>query len=254
VTTKRVPWSYDLIADVYDTDMGSNLAHDDRRFYVDICGRVGSLVLELGCGTGRVLFALAEAGYNVHGVDVSLPMLRVLRRIARERRLDAPVIQADARLLPFRGVFDAVLAPFSIITYAVDGHALRKFFTSARDALRPGGIFVVDAFVPRDISGWRKFRQDYVRPHEGGLLERRRRITPLKEGVNRIERQYRLVSAAAVQRQWTTIDVIRPYHVAELRFTGTKCGFQFSHSVADYGESLTLRDAQFETLVFVFPG
>jgi SAM-dependent methyltransferase len=253
VTTKLSSWSYDLIAEVYDTDMGSNLPHDDRKFYVDLCKEVGGLVLELGCGTGRVLLAMAAAGYDVVGADVSLPMLTVLRRIAAERGLRAAVIQADACLLPFKGIFNAVLAPFSVVTYAVDRDALHRFFTSARNALRPGGMFVVDAFVPRDISGWREFRQDYVRPHAHGLLERRRRITPLANGVNRIERQYRLTLETAVQREWTTIDVIRPYHCAELRFAAMNCGLQFSNSFLDYGDSLVLGDAQFETLVFVLP-
>jgi len=82
----------------------------DERLVLDLLGRVPGLarVLDLPCGTGRLLPALERAGYRVVGADVSLEMLRAGRARERER---VPRVQADATRLPFQsGAFDAVVS------------------------------------------------------------------------------------------------------------------------------------------------
>src|SRR5436853_372233 len=63
----------------------------DGPFYVDLAQRIGGPVLEIGCGTGRVLLPIARAGTTIHGVDSSLPMLGILREkiVRRYYRKDA---------------------------------------------------------------------------------------------------------------------------------------------------------------------
>src|SRR5687767_2032444 len=69
---------YAGIAEFYD------LEHDDFRddipFYLNSIAVVGDPVLELGCGTGRLLRAIADAGFRVTGIDRSEPMLERARR------------------------------------------------------------------------------------------------------------------------------------------------------------------------------
>jgi len=60
------------IYDCYATGVAGDVA-----FYVDEAKRIGSPVLELGCGTGRILIPVAEAGSDVVGVDRSPSMLAV---------------------------------------------------------------------------------------------------------------------------------------------------------------------------------
>ena len=52
----------------------------DVSLYVDLAAKYAGTVLEIGCGTGRVLAHLGAAGYEAVGVDVSRPMLEVARR------------------------------------------------------------------------------------------------------------------------------------------------------------------------------
>ena len=62
-----------LLVDLYDAscpEMG------DVPFYVDLACGTGGPVLELGCGTGRVVWPLAQAGLDVVGLDLNEPMLR----------------------------------------------------------------------------------------------------------------------------------------------------------------------------------
>lgn len=66
------------MADIYDGYFTG--VAGDTRFYVEEAIRSGGNVLELGCGTGRITFAFAEAGIRVIGLDTSTEMLTVARR------------------------------------------------------------------------------------------------------------------------------------------------------------------------------
>src|SRR5262245_60047753 len=69
------PSQYDRIAHLYDVDMARNMAFDDADFYTRVCAKVGGRVLEMGCGNGRILFALLRAGIDAVGIDGSANML-----------------------------------------------------------------------------------------------------------------------------------------------------------------------------------
>ncbi|HUV93888.1 MAG TPA: class I SAM-dependent methyltransferase, partial [Anaerolineae bacterium] len=51
----------------------------DVRFYVEEARRAGSPVLELGCGTGRILIPTAQAGIDIVGLDRSPAMLAIAK-------------------------------------------------------------------------------------------------------------------------------------------------------------------------------
>src|SRR5438445_3360009 len=76
---------YAVLAKYYDGAYAAMTDLIDGPFYVDLAQRIGGPVLEIGCGTGRVLLPIARAGTTIHGVDSSLPMLGILReKIERE--------------------------------------------------------------------------------------------------------------------------------------------------------------------------
>jgi len=185
-------WSYDAIADVYATDMGQSMPFDDVGCYRAICREQGGSTLELGCGTGRILIELLAAGIDAFGADRSLPMLKRLQRDAAARGLIPRVLQMDLRALALRNIFDCILLPYSLITYLTDERVATGVLGQLRDLLAPGGVLVLDAFVPRPVQSFAEFRLDYRRAHGSGMLERHKRITAHADGTNRIERRYRL--------------------------------------------------------------
>src|SRR5688500_7239858 len=63
----------EVVARYYDLEHDAPAA--DVALYRELARRGGGPILELGCGTGRVLAALAQAGHCVVGVDCSAPML-----------------------------------------------------------------------------------------------------------------------------------------------------------------------------------
>jgi SAM-dependent methyltransferase len=190
---------YDQIAPLYAADMGASMRLPDIDFYLGIARRCKGPVLELGCGSGRILGVLLANGIDAWGIDSSLPMLRQGRseEPADTTRLTAGrLVQMDMRKLAFsRRHFALALLPYSLVTYLLDEAEWKALAAGLRDALRCGAWVVVDAFLPNPAlvdCGWIR---DYARRHGGNWLVRHKRIQALSGGVHQIDRRYRLRGA-----------------------------------------------------------
>jgi ubiquinone/menaquinone biosynthesis C-methylase UbiE len=106
----------------------------------------GGRVLELGVGTGRIALPLAHAGLDVVGIDASGEMLEVLRAKADAVRVHA--VFGDMAELPFVSTFSLVLVAFNTLFNLVGHDRINTCFAEVARVLRPGGAFVVEAFVP----------------------------------------------------------------------------------------------------------
>ena len=60
-----------------------------------------SRLLDIGCATGRLCFALARQGYNVTGIDVAEKQIEQARRIAERERIEVTLLQYEMPALPF---------------------------------------------------------------------------------------------------------------------------------------------------------
>jgi SAM-dependent methyltransferase len=106
---------YALVADLYDYVVPYR-SRPDVAFFVDAAREAGSPVLEVGCGTGRVLIPTARAGIEIVGLDASAAMLAVCRSHLRDE--PAPVqsrvqlVQADMRTFDLHRAFTLVTIPF----------------------------------------------------------------------------------------------------------------------------------------------
>lgn len=105
-----------IIADYYDESPMVRGRVADVAFYVEVVREFGDPVLELGCGTGRVTLALAEAGFRVTGLDASARMLeRCAKKLAerpRELRERVRLVQADMTAFELGQKFRTVIIPF----------------------------------------------------------------------------------------------------------------------------------------------
>src|SRR5260370_7652214 len=75
-------------AKYYDEAYATKEDSEDLAFYVDIAKADGGPVLELACGTGRVLLPIAREGISIHGVDNSCATLNVLQDKLRQELKD----------------------------------------------------------------------------------------------------------------------------------------------------------------------
>ncbi|MCP4688359.1 MAG: class I SAM-dependent methyltransferase, partial [Desulfobacterales bacterium] len=211
---------YDGIASIYDIDMGRNMPFDDVGAYRDLARRTGSTVLEVGCGEGRVAIPLALSGFDVIGIDRSIPMLRQFQKKIPEPPPNLAIFAMDARAFYFRRLFDLILFPYSGVTYLTGERDLAAFFTCVRGAMAKEGLLLLDAFIPREITAHARFQMDYVRPMDsGGILKRWKRITPeVRPGINRVERRYQICDReGAVLERLEMDELIRCFNPQQLQ-------------------------------------
>ncbi len=139
---------YDIFARFYDLDTAES--DGDLPFWLSLARRTGGPILEVACGTGRVLVPLAEAGYDVVGIDISPKMLDVARQKIANAGLHGRVelIQGDALDLRLDRRF-----PLAIVALNSFGHFLEPgepelALERIRDHLRPGGLVALDLTNP----------------------------------------------------------------------------------------------------------
>ena len=241
--------NYDRIARFYDVDMARNMPFDDVGFYAGLCAQHGGAVLELGCGNGRILLELVRRGIDATGVDASERMLAELRRKADAQQLPARVARMDVRRLAMAPGFAVILCPYSLITYMVSDDDVAQLLGEARRLLAPGGLLVVDAFVPRPLVARDAFTPDYERPFAGGMLVREKRVQALDAATNRIERRYRhLDSDGSVLEQVDVAETIRPFAPRQLRDALSAAGMAPETEWWNYGAEAAPDDAQFFTV------
>lgn len=138
---------YEKTAQYYDDfDSKGNV-----EFYLDLARRTSGNVLELGVGTGRVLFEIARLGRDVVGIDNSVAMLREAKRKRREVCPDVAgrcrLILADMLSFDLKETFGFVYsASGSVQGASVDD--LRGTFRSAADHLEDGALFAFDVTAP----------------------------------------------------------------------------------------------------------
>ena len=111
----------------------------------------GRAVLEMGIGTGRLALPLHDAGWHVVGIEASAAMMAELQRRAAGRSI--PVHQGDIRSFHLDDRFDVVLLAFSTLFLLPDQAAQVECIATAAEHLAPGGVLVVEAFVP-DHTRW----------------------------------------------------------------------------------------------------
>ncbi|MBR5420390.1 MAG: class I SAM-dependent methyltransferase [Lachnospiraceae bacterium] len=107
-------------------------------------GITDGLVLDLACGSGTVTEALAEAGYDMIGVDLSPEMLNVARQKADESGRDILFLCQDMREFELYGTVRAVVCLCDSLNYLLSPEEVLQCFKLVNNYLDPGGVFIFD--------------------------------------------------------------------------------------------------------------
>ncbi|MFN2635959.1 MAG: class I SAM-dependent methyltransferase [Gemmatimonadaceae bacterium] len=139
---------------------------------------VGSRILDVPCGHGRHAHLLAEAGYNVDGLDYSNAMLAVARR--RGTASNLRYWRGDMRRLPSRWTerFDAVLNLFTSFGFFVHPADDTSVMANFARVLKPGGALIWHG-GNRDGVMARFLQRDWWTATDGTLFAQEREFDPL---------------------------------------------------------------------------
>lgn len=141
-------WSYARDSDLakaYDQRLaGTPLLKFDLEYAAKVFAVPGRLI-DLGCGTGRLLIPFAQRGFSVVGVDLSLAMLGVAAAKAKAASLAVPLIQANLVELDCvaSNAFDIASCLFSTLGMVTGAAERRRVLVHAFRILKPGGRFLL---------------------------------------------------------------------------------------------------------------
>lgn len=136
--------AYSSFAEVYDLFM-DNVPYEEWCEYIteilEENGVKDGLLLDLGCGTGKMTRLLKEKGYDMIGIDLSEEMLG----IARERESEGILyLQQDMREFELYGTVKGIISACDCMNYILEEEELLQVFKLVNNYLDPGGIFVFD--------------------------------------------------------------------------------------------------------------
>lgn len=138
---------YGSFAQVYDLFM-DNVPYEDWKNYIlrELKKEKidDGLILDLGCGTGRMTRLMSDAGYDMIGVDMSEDMLMIARDASAQREEHILYLLQDMREFELYGTVRAVISVCDSMNYIMEEDELLTVFSLVNNYLDPGGLFLFD--------------------------------------------------------------------------------------------------------------
>ncbi len=149
---------------------------EDIPFWSRLAAQSGDPVLELGCGTGRVLLPLAQAGYHTIGLDHNLSMLKFLNARIGPQTQPAPMLCAsDISRFTLAEHFPLVILPCNTFSTLDEDHR-KACLGCIRRHLRSGGIFAVSVPNPQILlrspaRSAAEVEDEFIHPQTGNPVQ-----------------------------------------------------------------------------------
>lgn len=235
---------YDTIARYYDPE--NDDVTDDLALYSEIASETEGLILDVGCGTGRVMFHLAGEGYTVHGIDKSPEMLERARRRMQGRtdlRERCIVMEGDILTDKLPAKYALIILPYNTFMHLNgDGQqveALRRL----TDLLEEDGQLVIDMpnagehFAASD-DGSIHLERSFVEPETGHYV--------MQQSVARLDRTaqmqyitwiYDEIDAQGVVKRTVAPQVLRYVFPGEMLLMLELAGLSLVERYGDYDGS-----------------
>ncbi|MBX3401050.1 MAG: class I SAM-dependent methyltransferase [Gemmataceae bacterium] len=119
-----------------------------RDFYVELARAAKGPVLDIACGTGRILLPCLQAGVDIEGVDLFESMLARLRTKAAALGLNPKLHRADMADFRLDRRFALVMIPFNAFIHNMTADDQIRCLSTCREHLMPGGLLAFDTFFP----------------------------------------------------------------------------------------------------------
>lgn len=249
-----------FIAEYYDHSPILQRRTEDIAFYAGVAKRYGDPVLELGCGTGRVTMAIAEAGCHVVGLDISRKMLERAAekrsRLRREAQELVHLVQGDMTALSLREKFRSVIIPFRPFQHLLETEQHIRCLDGVRRHLAPRGRVIVDFFQtdaermhdPRFLE--ESLLAEYEMPG-GRHVALSERVVVFRRALQRndVEMIFRVTHADGQRERLVMAWTLRYFFRYEVEHLLARCGFRVEALYGNF-DSSPLEDASPE-MIFV---
>jgi SAM-dependent methyltransferase len=248
MTLSNVYEEYAFIADLYDH---ITLYRDrpDVAFFVEAATTAGSPVLEVGCGTGRVLIPTARAGVDIVGLDLSTHMLEVCRqRLSEESdavRRRVQLVEADMRDFDLGSRFTLATIPFRPFQHLITVEDQLSCLASIRRHLVDDGVLILDLFNPsldflvtRPVGEELDEEPPFTTPDGRRVIRRQKTVAIDRfQQVGHYELIYYVTHPDGREERLVQAFPMRYLFRFEAEHLLTRAGFALDHMYADYDES-----------------
>jgi SAM-dependent methyltransferase len=237
-----------FIADYYDTSPILAKRTEDVAFYVNAVKKYGDPVLELGCGTGRITMAIAEAGYRIVGLDISEKMLeragekRAARR--REARERVHLVQGDMTDFDLGEKFRLIVVPFRPFQHLLEIEQQIGCLDCAKKHLAANGRLILDFFQtdaerihdPKFLN--ESLLAEYDLPG-GRHVAMSERVAAVHRGQQRndVEMIFRVTHSDGKQERLVMAWTLRYFFRYEVEHLLARCGFRLEAVYGDFDTS-----------------
>ena len=144
-----------LMADSWDTLRGDTSNWPDRFFYRDHIQTYGQPVLDVGCGTGRLLLDYMAGDIDIDGVDNSPEMLALCRKNAEKLGLNPILYHQEMQDLDLPRRYQTIIVPSSSFQLVLDPKDAATAMTRFFDHLLPGGVLIMPFGIEDFIVNWK---------------------------------------------------------------------------------------------------
>jgi SAM-dependent methyltransferase len=154
---------YDLLFERFDYGL---------EFYLALARAARGPVLDVACGTGRVLLPMLEAGIDADGLDLFPAMLETLRKKASARGLTPQLYQSDMSAFHLPRPYALIVIPFNAFIHNLTTDAQLSTLHCCKEHLQPGGLLAFDTFFPgaaliTSPENTRALEMESKNPHTG---------------------------------------------------------------------------------------
>jgi ubiquinone/menaquinone biosynthesis C-methylase UbiE len=235
------------IAAYYDASPVVN-SRADVAFYVNRVKEFGEPALELGCGSGRVTLAVADAGFLITGVDLSPQMLaraeEKLAEMPEETRARVNLVQGNMTNFDLGASFRLVIIPFRPFQHLLEVAQQLDCLERVRRHLQPGGRLVLDVFQTdaRRMHDPEFLKEREVREYEmsgGRRVRLTERLTAFHraEQKNDVEMVYHVTHPDGREQRLVMAFPFRYFFRYEVEHLLARSGFRVEETFGDFDRS-----------------
>ncbi|GAB4520995.1 MAG: class I SAM-dependent methyltransferase [Anaerolineae bacterium] len=236
-----MPGFYGTVARFYDAENTDK--DDDIELYLELAEDYGGPIIDIGCGTGRVMLPLAEAGYEVHGIDNEEAMLERAVRHREEAQIPEEQMvlhQGDVRTYQLDKKFKLTLVPYNGLMHFHTQESQLAVLRQLRQWTLDDGLLVLDLPNAGEVFATQEsdslmLERTFLEPESGHLV--------MQQSHSYLDRTSQLLYVkwiydeiapdGTVRRTFAPI-VLYYYFLSELRLLLQMAGFEVE---AVYGDT-----------------
>lgn len=208
----------------------------DVSWYIDIL-KPYSKILELGIGTGRVGIPLAQAGYDVWGVDNSREMIALLKQKMNMININnIHIIEQDFRNIQIEEKFDAAIIPFCTFNFMLSRNDQICVLNSLKRVLNSGALVILDLLTPFTFPNLTDTSYNWIKTVNDNPYAYHIYVNNEYDRNTRILKQNRLIKKCSADNVEEKNLVMKNVYidVDEIKELLSSCGFKIGDIYGDY--------------------